>query len=56
MAAWEDYSQETLDKMWEYWVYCLQSAIDYNGGNNYPSHRSEEDQERAAKKQKRLCV
>ena len=36
--AWHEYDEEKLRRMWEYHDYCLQAAIDYNGGNNYPRH------------------
>ena len=34
--------------MWEYHRYCLQAAIDYHGGNNYPKHRPKEVKEALA--------
>ena len=40
--AWHQFDEAKLAKMWEYHRYCLQSAIDYNGGNNYPKHRPKE--------------
>ena len=45
--AWDNYDVEKLEKMWEYHTYCLQAAIDYRGGNNYPRHRSKEGAEGA---------
>lgn len=45
--AWEDYDEEKLARMWEYHSYCLQAAIDYKGGNQYPRHRTKEQKARA---------
>jgi hypothetical protein len=41
-TAWEEYSEEKLARMWEYHRYCLQAALDTNGGNWYPKHRTAE--------------
>ena len=30
--AWHEYNDETIVRMWEYHRYCLQSAMDFNGG------------------------
>ena len=46
--AWEEYSEEKLEKMWEYHRYCLQSALDTKGGNWYPRHRPAEVKAAAA--------
>ena len=46
MKAWDEYDEQKLAKMWEYADYCLRAAIDYNGGNNYPRHRSEAEKRR----------
>ena len=42
MEAWENYSEEKLARMWEYHRYCLQAALDCNGGNWYAKHRTAE--------------
>ena len=43
--VWCQYDAAKVAKMWEYHRYCLQAAIDYHGGNNYPKHRPKEVKE-----------
>ena len=39
-TAWNEYSEEKLAHMWEYHRYCLQAALDSDGGNWYAKHRT----------------
>ena len=48
-AAWHNYDEEKLARMWEYRDYCLKAAIDFNGGNDYPKHRPKEYKEEQAR-------
>ena len=41
-TAWNEYSEEKLAHMWEYHRYCLQAALDSDGGNWYAKHRTAE--------------